>query len=176
MKQQGVRLRREVYRQDVEKMARWMADEEVTEFLNEEQNIDHELHGLLDRSQLPIYSPHFNRGGSFFLVTLPGEGSIGFVRLIPKRDKAEIVVVIGERDHWSNGYGRQAIRQAARHAFFEWRKEQLVATIHQENRRSQKVFKKAGFAKSEELTAESRFVLPVERFLDHRTAPPAPVQ
>ena len=167
MVQQDVQLRSEVFRQDVEKMARWMADEEVTEYLNEEQNIDHELRSLLDRSPLPVYSPHFNRDGCFFLVTLPDDGPIGFVRLVPKRDQAEIVVVIGERRHWCNGYGCQAIRKAARHAFFEWRKERMVATIHRGNHRSQKVFQKAGFAEKEKLATETRFALPVERFLQH---------
>ncbi|MDF1614136.1 GNAT family N-acetyltransferase [Desulfurivibrio dismutans] len=167
MLQEGVELRREVYRQDVEKMAEWMADEDITEYLNEDQNIDHELKNLLSRTQLPIYSPHFNRNGSFFLVTLPSEGPIGFVRLVPKREQAEIVVVIGERRHWSQGYGRQAIRQAARHAFFEWRKEQVVATIHRENRRSKKVFEKAGFAAAEKLATETRYTMPLEHYLRH---------
>ncbi len=164
MVEQRVELRREIYRQDVEKLAQWMADEKVSEYLNENQNIDHELQNLLNRSQLPLYSHHFNRNGSFFLVTLPTAGPIGFVRLVPKQNQAEIVVVIGERRHWSRGYGRQAIRQAARHAFFEWRKEQVVATIHQENRRSKRVFQKAGFTKSEDLTTESRFTLPLDNF------------
>ncbi|ADH84796.1 GNAT family N-acetyltransferase [Desulfurivibrio alkaliphilus] len=164
MKQEGVELRREVYRQDVEKMADWMADREVTEYLNEDQNIDGELKNLLSSSQLPIYSPHFNRNGSFFLVTLPSRGPIGFVRLVPKREQAEVVVVIGERRCWSQGYGRQAIFQAARYAFFEWRKERVVATIHRENQRSKKVFKKAGFRKAERLATETRYTLPVEKF------------
>lgn len=167
MVQQSVELRREIYRPDVEKMAVWMADDEVTEYLNEGQNVDHELRNLLTRSPLPVYSPHFNRDGSFFLVTLPADGPIGFVRLVPKRDKAEIVVVIGDRRHWCNGYGRQAICQAVRYAFFEWRKERVVATIHQDNRRSKRVFKKVGFAEDKKLATESRFTLPVERFLQH---------
>lgn len=164
MPKRRVEFRREIYRQDVEKLARWMADEQVSEHLNEDQNIGCELRELLDRSQLPIYSHLFNRNGCFFLVTLPSSGPIGFVRLVPGNNQAEIVVVIGERCHWNRGYGRQAIRQAARHAFFEWRKERVVATIRRENRRSKRVFKKAGFTKSEELATESRFTLPVERF------------
>ncbi|MDZ7641468.1 MAG: GNAT family N-acetyltransferase [Desulfurivibrio sp.] len=164
MSGQEVELRREVFREDVEKMAAWMADAEVTAYLNEEQNIDHKLQGLLAQSQLPIFSPHFNRDGSFFLITVPAAGPIGFMRLAAKEDKAEIVVVIGERRYWGNGYGYQAIRQGVRHAFFKWRKSRVVATIHRENSRSKKVFRQAGFSKAEELTSETRFALPVEQF------------
>ncbi|PLX50153.1 MAG: N-acetyltransferase [Desulfobulbaceae bacterium] len=167
MKQEDVKLQREVYREDVERLAGWMSDEVVVEHLNEEQNIDRKLQDLLAQSHLPLFSPHFNRDGSFFLVTLPHEGPIGFVRLVPKRHKAEIVVVIGERRHWGNGYGYQAIRKGVRYAFFEWRKEKVVATIHHDNRRSRKVFRQVGFAEAEELSSETRFTLPVERFLGH---------
>lgn len=167
MKKQEVVLQREVFRQDVERMADWMADEVVVEHLNEEQNIHRKLQELLRQSHLPVFSPHFNRDGSFFLITLPTEGPIGFLRLVPRRNKAEIVVVIGERRYWGNGYGYQAIREGLRHAFFRWRKEKVVATIHHGNRRSRQVFRQAGFSKSEELAAESRFTLPVERFVQH---------
>lgn len=167
MKQEDVKLQREVYRQDVERMAQWMADQRVVEHINEEQNIAGKLHTLLAQSHLPLFSPHFNRDASFFLITLPQEGPIGFLRLVPKQDKAEIVVVIGERRHWGKGYGYQAIRKGIRHAFFEWRKEKVVATIHRNNHRSRKVFRQIGFTKSEELATESRFTLPVERFVHH---------
>ncbi len=167
MDHEDVKLQREVYRQDVERLANWMADEVVVEHLNEEQNVARKLQNLLAQSQLPLFSPHFNRDGCFFLITLPEEGPIGFLRLVPKQDKAEIVVVIGERRHWGKGYGYQAIRKGVRHAFFELRKEKVVATIRKDNQRSRKVFRQVGFTKAEELSTETRFTLPVERFAQH---------
>jgi hypothetical protein len=49
-----IELGREVYRQDLEKMADWLADDRVVRFLNEEQNIADRL----KQSCSPPSSPH----------------------------------------------------------------------------------------------------------------------
>lgn len=157
-----VKLRREVYRDDVEKMVEWLQDERVTRHLNEDQNIDDKLERLLFGTSLPIFSAQFNRDGVFFLITLPDQGPIGFLRLISHRDEAEVVIVIGERSQWGNGYGHAALKKALRHAFLEWRKDQVVAKIHKRNLRSRHVFRKMGFAESRELEAEVEYTMPFQ--------------
>ena len=148
-------MRREVYRDDVERMVDWLRDERVTEHLNEDQNIDRSLRRAVRLSSLPVFSAQFNRHGTFFLLTVPGRGPIGFMRLVPKDgEKAEIVVVIGEPEEWGKGYGTQAIRRGAEHVFDEWGKEELLATIHKENDRSRRVFRKLGFSRKRDLDAE----------------------
>lgn len=165
MGSEEIRLRREVYREDLLKMTDWMADEQVVAHLNEEQNIEGQLQQMLRNTRLPVFTPQLNRDGSFFLVSLEDDHPIGFLRVVPKQDRAEIVVVIGERQEWGKGYGSEAVRKGVRHAFFQWRKEKVVAKIHKSNERSKHVFKKLGFAKNRELEKEEEYALPVEAYL-----------
>lgn len=165
MQSEEIQLRQEVYRQDVERMAEWMGDEAVTAYLNEEQDVQDALERTLQQSALPIFSARFNRKGSFFMIVLTGHGPIGFLRLIPKSEGAEIVVVIGERSQWGEGYGLQAINKGLRRAFFDWREETVIAKIHQENTRSHRVFRKAGFTPDQHLSTEVKYTLDLEDYL-----------
>lgn len=164
--QQGnIKFRREVYRQDVEKMAEWMQDDEITEHLNESQNIHRKLKKISRHSSLPIFSHHFNQNGAFFVITRPECGPIGFLRLASKDEGAEIVVVIGERSEWGKGYGYRAVKKGLRHAFYEWREDQVIAKIHDENKRSKHVFRKAGFTHDKDLVSEEQLSITVDEYL-----------
>lgn len=157
------RLRREVYRSDIEQIIRWLQDEKVREFLNEDQNIGERLQRMVAKSTLPIFTPQLNRDGTFFMITIPQDGPIGFLRLISKSgESAEIVIVIGERDQWGRGYGYRAILKGVKHALFEWRKKRVIAKIDKENERSKAVFRKAGFKKVSDLEREQKFVVSPE--------------
>jgi len=89
-----IKLRQEVYRGDVEKMTEWLEDEEVVEYLNEDQNVQDILHRRLRQSSLPIFSAQFNQNGSFFVITHHEHGPIGFLRLVTKSEGVEMVVVM----------------------------------------------------------------------------------
>ena len=160
-----LRFRREVYRKDVEKMAKWMQDDEITEHLNESQNIHRKLKKISQHSSLPIFSHYFNQDGTFFVITRPEHGPIGFLRLASKDEGAEIVVVIGERTQWGNGFGYRAVKKGLRHVFFEWREDQVIAKIHDENERSKHVFRKAGFTHDKDLESEEQFSITVDDYL-----------
>ena len=161
---ESVRLRQEVYRSDVEKMAEWMEDEEVVRYLNEEQDIEDRLHQTLRQTNLPIFSPQLSRNGSFFLVTLPESGPIGFLRLIPKEEGTEIVIVIGERSQWGKSYGYQAVKKGVRVAFFRWREEKVIAKIHEENERSKHLFRKAGFSREGQMNGQEKFTVTLDEY------------
>lgn len=161
---QAISLRQEIYRKDVEKMADWVEDDEVTAYLNEEQNIDETLHRALQESSLPIFSHRFNRNGSFFMITLGRWGPIGFLRLVPQDPGAEIVVVIGERSQWGNGFGYAAIIKGVKRAFYEWREDRVIAKIQHGNDRSKHVFRKVGFIPVDRTSNEEKFVLTREDF------------
>ncbi|HKJ66849.1 MAG TPA: GNAT family N-acetyltransferase [bacterium] len=165
MQSEDIQLRQEVYRQDVERMAEWMGDDEVTAYLNEEQDVQDTLKRTIRSAALPIFSAQFNRNGSFFMIVLTGHGPIGFLRLIPKPEGAEIVVVIGERSQWGKGYGLKAIKKGIRRVFFDWREDKVIAKIHKENTRSLRVFRKAGFTPDEHLTTEVKYSLDLEDYL-----------
>jgi RimJ/RimL family protein N-acetyltransferase len=164
---ESLTLRREVFREDVDRMLEWMKDRRVTGHLNEDQNIDRRLEEVLHRSGLPLFTPVFNRDGAFFVICHQELGPIGFLRLVSHPSCAEMVVVIGERSLWGRGYGCEAIRKGLRHAFFERREDKVVAKIHKENKRSEHVFLKAGFHAARELEnrKEVEYALPLESYL-----------
>ncbi|MCF7853259.1 MAG: GNAT family N-acetyltransferase [Candidatus Pacebacteria bacterium] len=161
MARKHITLRTEVYRRDMEKMAEWMEDDAVTKHLNETQNIDRQLRRLLDRTTLPVFSPQLNRHGPFFLITLPNHGPIGFLRLVPKQHAAEMVIVIGERSQWGNGYGQRAVRKGLKRAADELRKEKVLATIHKDNIRSRRLFRHIGFTKIGESEKEVKLAFDI---------------
>jgi RimJ/RimL family protein N-acetyltransferase len=162
---ENVTFRREIYREDVEKLLEWMRDDVVTSYLNEDQNIDESLTRLLRQSTLPLFSASFNRDGAFYMVELEGGEPIGFLRLVSRENEAEIVVVIGEREHWGEGHGYRAVRKGIRHALFEWRKKRLIAKIHRRNERSKRLFRKAGFTKDKDLPHEIKYSIDVDRLV-----------
>ena len=161
MSEDQIQLRREVYREDVEEVREWMRDERVTEHLNEDQNIGAALDRAIHESSLPIFTPQLNADGRFFLLTLPGEGPIGFVRLASRPGAAEMVIVIGKPHLWGKGYGLKAVRRGLKHAFFTWRKDKVIAKINKRNHRSKRLFRRAGFTKNADLAEEEKFTVHV---------------
>ncbi|AUS97943.1 GNAT family N-acetyltransferase [Clostridium thermosuccinogenes] len=166
MKLSSVKLRQEVFQSDAYKIIDWMEDEEVTKYLNERQNVGKSIRQVIYRLNMPILTHVFNQNGSFFMITTNQEESIGFLRLVPKERGAEIVVVIGEKEIWGKGLGPNAIIEGLKHAFFEWRVNEVIAKIRYDNVRSIKAFEKVGFTRDRELAREIQYSICMKRFLE----------
>jgi RimJ/RimL family protein N-acetyltransferase len=160
----GIQLRQEVFASDAWKIAEWLEDHEITKFLNEEQDISKVIKQTIYRVNMPILTHLFNRNSSFFMVTHKGQ-PIGFLKLIPKGEATELVVVIGEKEIWGNGFGRSAINQGLKHAFFTMRNNKVIAKIKKDNERSRRVFRRVGFAVERVLTREVQYNISREKFL-----------
>jgi RimJ/RimL family protein N-acetyltransferase len=167
MKQEEIKLRKKVRRKDVEALAEWLEDEKVSEYLNEEQDISDDLKKLSNRSTLPLFTHAFNQDGQFFMISLRQNGPIGFLRLVPKGEGTEMVVVIGEQSEWGNGYGYAAIQKGLKKAFYQWREEKVLAKIDPDNTRSKAVFRKAGFSKEEDLEHDELFSVSFDEFVSN---------
>lgn len=160
-----IQLRREIFKSDAEKIANWLEDWEVIKYLNEKQNVNESIRKIISRSNMPILTHVFNQNGSFFMITTPAKGPIGFLRLIPKKNCTEMVIVIGERSEWGKGFGFKAILEGLKHAFFNWREDEVIAKINDNNERSKKVFKKVGFSKDKNFSTETQFSISINDFL-----------
>jgi RimJ/RimL family protein N-acetyltransferase len=172
LKQRKIQLRREIYREDIEKLIEWLGDEEVNRYLNEEQNVRTQLRRMLQRSSLRVFSAQFSREGStFFMITRPGVGPIGFLRLVAKGQDAEVVVVIGDRSQWGRGLGYHAVLRGLYHALFTWRKRRVLATIHRENERSKRLFRRVGMRMVQDLEQEVRYAIDLDRALSETEIP-----
>lgn len=165
MKAVKVQLRQEVFSADAWKLIEWMEDTEITQYLNENQNVGNSIRQVMSRVNLPVLTHLFNQDGSFFILTTMEDDPIGFLRLIPKGKNAEMVIVIGDKNKWGMGLGTNAIFQGLKHAFFHWRADKVVAKIKFKNHRSIGVFKKLGFKKEKELVVEAQYSLSMDEFL-----------
>lgn len=164
MKACNVQLRQEVFEADAWKIADWMEDYEIIKYLNEGQNVARSIKQVIQRVNLPILTHLFNQNGSFFIITEEKQ-PIGFLRLVPKGKTAEIVIVIGDKKRWGRGLGKNAIIEGLKHAFFEWRMNEVIAKINFKNERSIRVFKRVGFKPEKELIKEMQYSISIEEFL-----------
>lgn len=164
MRSNKVQIRQEVFESDAWKIVEWLEDDEIIRYLNEEQNISEAIKQTIFRVNMPVLTHLFNRNGSFFMVT-NREQPIGFLKLVPKGETAEIVVVIGDKKNWGKGFGSTAVYHGLKHAFFTLRNNRVIAKIHMENERSRRVFKKVGFREERELTREIQYGISLEQFL-----------
>jgi len=165
MGNKSVQLRQEVYRSDAWKIIDWLEDDEVSRYLNEDQNVTESIRQVINRVNLPILTPLFNQQGSFFIITLNEEESIGFLKLVPKSESVEIVIVIGDKEKWGNGFGSNAIKEALKKAFFSWRVKEVIAKINFKNERSIRVFSKVGFREDKLLAKEIQYAMSMDEFL-----------
>lgn len=165
MKAVKVRLRQEVFSSDAGKLIQWLEDTEITQYLNENQNVGKSIRQVMSRVNMPILTHLFNQDGSFFILTTLEDDPIGFLRLIPKGSNAEMVIVIGDKEKWGMGLGTNAIFQGLKHAFFNWRSHKVVAKIKFKNERSIRAFKKIGFKKEKELVIEEQYSMSIDEFL-----------
>lgn len=71
---------------------------------------------------------------------------IGTIELYDIRhDQATLGIIIGERSHWSRGFGPEAIGALLERAFGVLGLERVILSTFEDNERAQAAFKKAGF-------------------------------
>ncbi len=72
-------------------------------------------------------------------------GRIGLFGFDPRRTRAELGIVIGERSRWGQGYGRDAVATLTNHGFDTLGLERIVLFTFLDNERAQKAFAACGF-------------------------------
>ena len=91
-------LRAQIKPEDLDLLMQWMANPNVTRYLNEEPGVIQSLNQLRATVSAPMLTYHLNREGQFFLVCPEESDAIGFVKLreLAKPGVYEIVYAIGE--------------------------------------------------------------------------------
>jgi len=158
-----VSLRQEVYRADAFKIVEWLKDEEVTRHLNEDKSASKNIENAINNINMPILTHLFNNNSSFYIIKNKNS-SIGFVRLIQKGTDAEIVIAIGEKELWGLGFGKAAIIESLKQAFFTWRVDSVIAKIKFDNTRSRNAFEGIGFKEVKHLEKEVKYSLTMKEF------------
>lgn len=140
-----VSLRREITRNHAHLLMDWLADDRVTCFLSDSSDVSRAIAQIVERTQLPILTHLFNRGGRFFMIYDRHDIPVGFLRLVMSGRECEIVLVIGDQLNWGRKLGVAAIHEGLKLAFFDMRAEKCIAKIHPDNVRSVKVFESCEF-------------------------------
>jgi RimJ/RimL family protein N-acetyltransferase len=135
---------------DSEASFRWFADARVTEYLP-----------LAGERLLPMKdileflsqasgddAPNISVGIELLAGRLIGCGGL---RSILHGDSAEVSVVIGERDVWGSGYGREAMQRLLQFGFERLGLRTIWLVVRAENARAMRLFTGLGFVVAETL-------------------------
>jgi len=101
------------------------------------------------------------------------EEYIGTIELYDiAHNRANLGIIIGERDYWDKGFGPEAIMAILEHAFIHLGLQQVFLRTYNDNKRAQNAFKKAGFKEVRRFfdRAEERvniqMKIPIEAYLE----------
>lgn len=86
----------------------------------------------------------------FAVDTLDGEhiGNCVYYNINQSESKAEMGIMIGNRNYWNQGYGFEIVNTLLDHVFNNTKLERIYLTTLTWNTRAQKCFKKCGFKES----------------------------
>ncbi len=93
----------------------------------------------------------------FAILTVDGKvliGRIGCFNINMESRQAELGVIIGEKDYWSQGYGRDAVSTLLEYVFHHTRLQKIYLYTLEENARARRSFAYCGFR---EIAVNKRF-------------------
>lgn len=127
--------------------ARWMADAEVRHWLHRsEDGPETRTRGAIERKIGEVLADPTEL--RFVIETRDGVpiGDLGLLGIHP-HGRAELSIKIGERSHWSGGYGSDAIRRLLGFAFGELGLRRVTLIADADNARGIRCYEKAGFVR-----------------------------
>ncbi len=130
---------------DAAAWARWYNDPEVIEHLSWRYPFSQlaEEQFLQERVSKPM-----SYGTPIFAIdTKDGVhiGGVNFNVVYPESRKARLGITIGEKEHWSKGYGADAIMTLLRFGFDEMNLNRVDLTVDEDNPRAIACYRKCGF-------------------------------
>lgn len=145
---EGNRVRlRAIEREDIPLFVRWLNDAEVTRYLiqssplskaMEERWFDHQLE--IPPTQGQVMAIEAKVGDDWLHI-----GNTGLHNIESVTREAEFGILIGEKDYWNKGYGREAARLTLKHGFEDLNLNRIFLYVVAENIRGIKSYLAAGF-------------------------------
>jgi len=141
------RLRlRAAEREDIPMFVRWLNDPEVRQHLlmGYPFSLAHEenwFQGMVDRDkseQALVIEARSDNGWKSL-------GNTSFMHIDWVNRSAEVGIVIGEKDEWGKGYGRDTMKLMLRHGFNNMNLNRVSLRVHSDNQRGIKAYEHAGF-------------------------------
>lgn len=132
---------------DLERNHRWINDREVTRFLGGQARYlmsmaaeETWMRGVCEQQQ------SYDR--VFFAIETNDGGHIGNTNLfnaVPESRRAELGIMIGDKEHWGRGLGADALRALLRFGFEEMNLHRIVLQVFSYNARAIACYTKVGF-------------------------------
>jgi RimJ/RimL family protein N-acetyltransferase len=150
-----VRLRA-IEPEDRGRAAAWLADAEVTRYLTYRYPSNPGALGLHGDWLAEGWENSFANGVRLSIETKGGVhiGGINLHRIHPEDRKAGLGIVIGSREHWGKGYGRDAVATLLRFAFDEMNLNRVGLTVVDEHAPAIACYKRCGFQEEARLRQE----------------------
>ena len=143
-----VRLRA-IEREDIPRFVRWMNDPEVIENLLANSPLSKAMEEKWFERQLETPP---SAGQILAIETKVGNewvhiGNCGLHDIEPVNNAAEFGIVIGEKEYWNKGLGREAARLMLKHGFEDLNLNRIYLYVFATNPRGLKAYAAAGFVK-----------------------------
>ena len=88
-------------------------------------------------------------------------GTIGLTDIDYKNQRAELTIIIGEKEYWGKGLGEEALNLLVKFAFNEMNLRKIKALVFSDNDKAIKLYEKCGFVKEgvlkEEIFKDGKF-------------------
>lgn len=147
--------------EDAERAYRWINDREVTQFLM--ARYPYSLAAEKDWAAAAAKPADFSEV-RFAIETLDGVhiGICGLHRGRPEDRLADLGIMIGEKEYWSQGYGTDAMLTVLRFAFYQMNLNKVTLGVFEINPRARAVYEKCGFIEEgrgrEEYYQDGRYI------------------
>ncbi len=146
-------------------LVQWLRNDAVCRHLTDTGQTADDLAQALERMPLPLLLPLLHRDGRLYIACDRRDVPVGFLRLVVRRDETEVVLAIGDPGSWGRRLGRSVLREGLKIAFFELRAPRVVAKIHPDNKRSLRVFARAGFRLAQATPTLHRYTMTLEEYV-----------
>ena len=149
---------RPLEREHLERCVKWFNDRDVTYYLGREQPL------TMAEEERWFAEYRSKVDEEIYAIEVDGNhvGNIGLHGIDRANRKANLGIVIGEKDYWSKGLGTDAMRTVLRYAFEQLRLHKVNLDVIDYNERAIHVYERCGFVKEgvrrEELWKRGRFV------------------
>jgi len=132
----------------------WQTDPELAE-LDAAEALDMTYQQYLSEYTFDLCYPNITRH-EFSVDTLDGKhiGNCVYYNVDKTESKAEVGIMIGNREYWNQGYGVEVIHTLLEYIFKKSSLERVFLTTLKWNIRAQKCFKKCGFKECGELVRD----------------------
>jgi RimJ/RimL family protein N-acetyltransferase len=147
--------------EDAQHAHRWINDREVTQFLMARYPFS-----LASEKEWAegAAKPNSFEEARYVIETLDGVpiGVCGLHRGRPEDRIANLGIMIGEKDYWSQGYGTDAMLTLLRFAFYQMNLHKVTLGVFEINPRARAVYTKCGFVEEgrgrEEYFQDGRYI------------------